>query len=39
MDVNYIKKSKDEKYQLVYHLTDEDLGLFTEENIKNGELK
>lgn len=28
MDVNYIKKSKDEKYHLVYHLRNDSLSYF-----------
>lgn len=39
MDVNYIKKSKDKKYQLEYHLRNDSMEYFTDEMINNGELK
>lgn len=39
MDVNYIKKSKDKQYKLVYFLTNEDLAYFTDEKVADGSLK
>jgi hypothetical protein len=39
MDVNYVKKSRDEKYKLVYSLTPDYLSYFNETNLEDLELK